>query len=124
MSISAGFYNTKPLLYPGICIERKINISGMPQGHGIDISQLTSQIEKFYDKLTSRLGGGISLGVHFREFHKQGKREQVETKTSLNTAGIALHASAKEWEAENSLKSALNALEKEAEKVILRKKGK
>lgn len=97
-------------------MERKINISSLPEGHGTDKSTLLSLIERFYDKLTVYAKGELLLEVHFKEFHKKGAREQVETKITATGPGFRLHAMAEEWGAEKSLKKALDAIEKEIKK--------
>ena len=104
-------------------MDRKINISHLPEGQGIDRSILTNIIEKFYDKLSKRLPGEMLLDVHFKEFRKHGSKELVETKVKVNVEGINLYATGEEWNAEMSLKEALAATEKEAGRLIDKKKS-
>lgn len=103
-------------------MERKLNISNMPDSHGIDKATITSLIERYYDKLGARMPGELLMDVHFKEFHKTGQKEEVETKVKAVVAGFQFHAEGRGWSAEKSVKMALNTIEKEAERAIQKKK--
>ncbi len=93
----------------------------MPQGHGIDRALVLGTIEKFYDKLSTRLPGEMFMEVHFKEAHTGGKREQVEAHVKVVVGGIVLHSKHIEWDAEKAVHVALRAVEKEADKAIHKK---
>ncbi|HLC93209.1 MAG TPA: hypothetical protein VJH23_05895 [archaeon] len=103
-------------------MERKLNISNMPQGHGIDEATIRNLLERAYDKLNDRMHGELLMDVHFKEFHKTGAKEEVETKVKAVVAGFQFHADARDWSAEKSVKTALAAIEKEAQRAIAKKK--
>ncbi len=103
-------------------MERKLNISNLPDGHGIDKAAVMGLIERAYDKLNDRMHKELLMEVHFKEFHKSGNREEVETKVKAVVAGFQFNADARDWSAEKSVKSALEAIEKEAERAISKKK--
>ncbi len=103
-------------------VDRKINISNLPEGHGIDKAILISLIEKAYDKMSQRMPGELLMEAHFKESHKQSKTGQVEVKLKAVVAGITLNTDSIEWGAEKALKGAIQAIEKEAEKAVQRKK--
>jgi len=103
-------------------MERKLNISKMPQGHGIDKAIVTNLIERSYDKLNQRMQGELLMEVHFKEFHKSGTKEEVEVKVRAVIAGFSFHADARDWSAEKAAKTALVAIEKEAQRAIEKKK--
>lgn len=100
---------------------RKIQVSGMPTGHGIDRAAVQSTIEKYYDRLGMRISGEMFMEVHFKEAHTKGMREQVEAHTRVVVGGIVLHSKHVEWDAAKAVLATLKAIEKEAEKVIRRK---
>lgn len=102
-------------------IARKIQVSHLPEGHGIDRALLQNLIEKYYDRLNTRLPGEMFMEVHFKEAHTGGKREQVEVHAKAVIAGINLHARHIEWDAKKALTASMKALEKEAEKVLHKK---
>ncbi|HLC80096.1 MAG TPA: HPF/RaiA family ribosome-associated protein [archaeon] len=102
-------------------MDRKLNITHLPKAHGVDKSSLTNTIERAYDKINQRLPGEMLMDVHFKEFHGQGAREEVEVKAKVVIGGIHLHSSAKEWDAQKALHGALDAIEKEADKAIHKK---
>ncbi len=95
--------------------ERKIRVSNLAEGHGIVRAVLLNDIERFYDKMSQRLHGEVVLEVRFKEFHKGGKRERVESLATIVSPGIRLHATAEEWDARKATKEAFNAIEKEFE---------
>lgn len=99
-------------------MERKIQISGMPQGHGIDQAKVQGTIEKFYDKFRARIDGPMIMEVHFKEAHTGGKREQVEAHVKVVVAGgkTVLHSKQIEWDAEKAVHAALSAVLKESER--------
>ena len=102
-------------------VERKIQISNMPKAHGIDSAKVQTVIEKYYDKLSTRLPGEMFMEVHFKESHSTGKsskREQVEAHVKVVIGGILLHSKHIEWDAEKAVIVALKAVEKEADKAI------
>ena len=94
----------------------------MPTGHGIDVATINALIERAYDKLNARMHGELFMEVHFKEFNKTGDREEVEVKVKAVIAGFKFHADARDWRAEKSVKTALMAIEKEAERAIHKKK--
>lgn len=98
--------------------ERKIRVSNMPEGHGIDRAKAETTIAKFYDKLAGRLGETMVMEVHFKEAHTGGKREQVEAHVKIVVAGGKRVLASKqiEWNAEKAVHAALAAVFKEAQK--------
>ena len=94
----------------------------MPEGHGIDKATVKNLIERCYDKLNSRMHGELLMDVHFKEYHKEGHKEEIETKVKAVVAGFSFHADAREWSAEKSAKKALEDIEREAERAISKRK--
>ncbi len=104
-------------------MERKIQVSGMPEGHGIDRAKVQGTIEKFYDKLGARLGDPMIMEVHFKEARTGGKREQIEAHVKVVVAGgkAVLVSKQIEWDVEKAVHAALSAVLKESEKIIWKK---
>ncbi|GEM_PF-4350591 len=102
-------------------MERRIQVSNMPEGHGIDRAKVESTIGKFYDKLAERLGETMIMEVHFKEGHSAGKsakREQIEAHVKVVVAGgkQVLHSKKIGWDAEKAVHACLDAVLKEAQK--------
>lgn len=104
-------------------MERKLNISNIPEGQSIDKATILNLIERSYDKLSSRLHGELLMDVHFKAYHKTGGKEEVEAKVKAVVAGFSFHANAKEWSTEKSVKKALEDIEREAGRAIDKKRG-
>ena len=104
-------------------MERKIQVSGMPQGHGIDSARVETTIAKFYDKLAQMIPEPMTMEVHFKEAHTGGKREQVEVhvKTVVGGGKNVLVSKQIEWDAEKAVHAALEAVLKEARKLAGKK---
>ncbi|VVC00180.1 Uncharacterised protein [uncultured archaeon] len=106
---------------------RGIQVSNMPEVHGIDRAAVQATIEKGYDKLEKRLHRPIAMEVHFKEGHVQRKkdsqRSQVEAHVKVIVGGgeALLHAKHVEWDASEAVRGAVLAVEKEAEKVFAKK---
>ena len=105
----------------GVLLERKIQISNLPEGHSIDGFAVKQVIESHYDKIASHFLGDLFLDVHFKELKKAGKKEELDIRVNAKVNGKKFHASSMGWHAEKVLREALMAVEKEIAKAKAKK---
>jgi ribosome-associated translation inhibitor RaiA len=97
-------------------VERKIQVTHLLGANSSEKAGLMQSMERHYDKLANFLHGELSLDVRFREARKEGSRTLVEVKAKAVSPTKMLNAHASDWTPEKALKSALDALLKEAQK--------
>jgi len=97
-------------------MQRKIQVSHLPNLEEFDKQKINNLLETHYDKLSRILAKEVSLEVHFKERHKEGKRKLYEIKSKAVSGSIVLNSGASDWDIEKTLITTLSALEKEASK--------
>lgn len=99
-------------------MDRKIQMSKLPDVDGIDRAKIENSLTKSYDKLQRLLNNDIFLKAHFKDFQKAGSRKNHSVQLHLSLPGIELSSSATDWNLITALQEALENLEREAEKKI------
>ncbi len=90
-------------------VPRNIYWIHKPALDSFDASKVDSTLAEHYDKL-ERLLGEIKLEVHFKEFHKDGKRQQYLLKLRLHSAKGLSEVTKEDWNPVTVTQTALKAL--------------
>ncbi|MEM4326798.1 MAG: HPF/RaiA family ribosome-associated protein [Candidatus Diapherotrites archaeon] len=101
-------------------MERKITIIHLPAHNEVEKAQILQTLEKTYDKLAN-YSKEAELQVYFKEYHTQGKRQEIEVRMHLISKGKKINAVSKDWVWQKALKKAVQALKKEAKKYLSKK---
>lgn len=99
-------------------MDRKIELSNMPEVDSMTKQLLTDIAEKQYDKFEKILGGNTALKINFKESSKTGNKSRYDINAMLIVNNKTLVSKAIEWDVIEALQKAMSKLNSEAVKAM------
>lgn len=99
-------------------MDRKIELSNIPELDSMTKQLLTEIVEKQYDKFEKILGESTSLKINFKESSKTGNKSRYDVNAMLIINNKTLVSKATEWDIIEALQKALSKLNSEAVKAM------
>ncbi len=93
--------------------ERNIQVAGMPRLDSFELGKINNALALTYDKLQKIVGNRMLLVLHFKECHKEGRREKHSVHLRLSFPGKTVVATETGWSPVPAVQSALHVLERE-----------
>ncbi|MFH1240661.1 MAG: hypothetical protein V1672_05625 [Candidatus Diapherotrites archaeon] len=99
-------------------MDRKIELSNMPELDSMTKQLLIETAERQYDKFEKFFGESTSLKINFKESSKTGNKSRYDVNAMLITNNKTLASKATEWDVVSALQKALSKLNNEAVKAM------
>ena len=102
----------------GDVMDRKIELSNMPEVDSMNKQLLTEIAERQYDKFEKIFGESTALKITFKESSKTGNKSRYDVNAMLIVNNKTLSSKATEWDVITALQKALSKLNSEAAKAM------
>ena len=102
----------------GDVMDRKIELSNIPEVDSMNKQLLTEIAEKQYDKFEKIFGENTSLKINFKESSKTGNKSRYDVNAMLIVNNKTIVSKATEWDVIEALQKALSKLNSEAVRAL------